>query len=154
MYDMNELLKRMEAGESADDIAAAFSKALTDANKTFQANAEKQKAAELANSKIAEMSRAVRGVLDVVVDFWPDLAHDATCDMSVEDKDAVFEALVEAIVVALDKTERDIPVLAGIMGVSPVELMKGAVQPKAPAFKKPANSDDDILNSFLNSICH
>jgi hypothetical protein len=154
MYDMNELLKRMEAGESADDIAAAFSKALTDANKAHQENIHKQKVAEITNAKMEEMACAVRHILDVIAGFWPDLTRDATSDMTAEDKETIFNALVEAIVVALDKTERDIPVLANIMGVSPTSLMKETMLPNAPVFKKPAKSDDDILNSFLNSICH
>ena len=124
MYNTNDLLKRMEAGESADDIANAFSKALTDANKAFQENEAKKKAAAMYDTKIAEMGCALRDVFDVIAEFWPDLARDATCDMTAEDKDAIFSALVEAVVVALDKTERDIPVLAGIMGVSPTNLMR------------------------------
>lgn len=154
MYDMNELLKRMEAGESADDIAAAFSKALTDANKTFQANAEKRHNEEMLKKKHVEMSGAIKHFLSVIEMFWPDLAKDAIADMTEEDKSAIFDAFVDAIVIALDKTERDVPVLASIMGVSPTNLMRDAVMPNAPVFKKPAKSDDDILNSFLNSICH
>lgn len=147
MYDMNELLKRMEAGESADDIAAAFSKALTDANKTFQANAEKRHNEEMLKKKYVEIGGAVKHLFSVVEMFWPDLAKEATADMSEEDKSAIFDAIVDATVVALDKTERDVPVLAGIMGVSPCSAIK-------PTFKKSTKSDDDILNSFLNSICH
>jgi hypothetical protein len=98
MYNVNDILARLQNGENADTIAQEFADALNGAIQKRNEEEEKRKQAAAAtrSNKIADLTDILDYILDFIDEYYPELAADL--DMEIEASD------VEAIVDELDRT--------------------------------------------------
>ena len=165
MENVNEIVSRLNKGESLENIASELTTALNEAKKVYDAQQEASaKAIEARRiQKREELEYLVRDALTWIQAYYPDLAQDVTAELSQRDKDELFTAVVDAIIEAMDKTAEAAlnprksffgmsPFMLGLMSDMPMLNPDGVVyKQKAPTNKK---SDDDVLNDFLGKICH
>lgn len=162
-YDINELMKRMAAGESAEAIAAEMTDALNAAvakRAEEEAAAKAKEAAEKRKTYCRiELGDLLSDLYNFIEEYYPDLVAEFA-DMPEEDIKELKNITVQAILEALDKTVAQLknPTLLDPRTLALLEQLTGApAQPKStPVYKKPnkPKSDDDILNDFLSKICH
>ncbi len=162
-YDINELMKRMAAGESAEAIANEMADAL---NAAVAKRAEEEAAAKAAEEaakrkeyRRLELSDIMSDIYAFIAEYYPDLVAEFA-DMPEEDIKELKNITVQTILEALDKTVAQLkdPTLLDPRTLALLaQLTDVPAQPKsAPVYKKPTKpkSDDDILSDFLKSICH
>lgn len=165
VYNIEELAKRLANGESADTIAAEMADMLNAANAKVEEDNRlameriaKQKAERLAADKRNDMDEIVTMLAQYLSCYYPDMCADIMKDLSEDERDDIKTLIVDSIVEALDKTAEQMKSPAKwAMDPMTMMLMADVLNKKAPApSKKPAatKSDDDILNDFLNKICH
>ena len=139
MYSVEDILARLQKGESQEDIVKEFTDAM---NKASQEKAKKDQEAEAkAARKQAgeELLAAVRHYLEVA---HPDLAAEVKYDATAADDylDLLDNSLKS--IVALKSIDWD-----KVMG-DPFEMFFGA-----PKIEKPIKkSADDILNAWIKKI--
>lgn len=165
MENVNEIVARLNQGESLENIAAELTAVLNEAKKTYDAEKEASAKAFEARrvQKREELEYLVRDAIAWIKEYYPDLAHAATEGMGQRDKDEVFTVVVDAITEAMDKTAETAlnphknlfgmnPLMMAMMSDMPMLNPDGVIyKQKVPTNKK---SDDDILNDFLGKICH
>lgn len=161
MENVNEIVARLNQGESLENIAAELTAVLNEAKKTY--DAEKEASAKAVEArrvqKREELEYLVRDAIAWIKEYYPDLAHAATEGMGQRDKDELFTVVVDALLEAMDKTaEAATSPRKSLFGMNPFMMAMPMLNPdgviyqqKAPTNKK---SDDDILNDFLGKICH
>lgn len=124
---MEDILKRLLGGESAEAIAKEFTDAL---NSAIQ-EAEAQKEAEFQKTqKLMDAQMVIDAVADFVRKYYPDIAGE---------EELAFEA--EELIEILDKTLPKV-----------VELNKAVIELDkllAPTSKKPAADAEDSILRFL-----
>ena len=166
MENVNEIVSRLNQGESLENIASELTTALNEAKRVYDAQQEASaKAIEARRiQKREELEYLVRDALAWIKEYYPDLVKDVTADLNQRDKDELFTAVVDAVIEAMDKTaEAVLNPRKSLFGINPLMLaMMGdmpmlnpddvAYKQKAPTNSK--KSDDDILNEFLGKICH
>ena len=163
MENVNEIVARLNQGESLENIAAEITAALNEAKKVYDTEQEAKAQAEQARTiqKREEMEYIVREVLTWVREYYPELAKAATEGFSRRDKDELFTIVVDAVIESMDKTaEAALNPRKNVFGMNPLVLaMMGdmpILNPDGVIYKSkaPAKSEDDILNEFLGKICH
>ena len=109
-------------------------------------------------AKFNEMAYILRQMCDYVEKYYPATAAAIIEPMRIlgeDDKDDVFESIVKIFIEALDAAEER---EKNPNKVDPMEALISMMLGMDAAPKKPTKtktkSEDDILNSFLNSICH
>lgn len=152
MYNMNELLERMKAGESAESIAAEMTSALNAASKEYEEVVAAEKAKQANAAKKSDMGLILDAIIDFLRTYYPGLCKDATGSLSNDDKAELYDVILNAILEALDETagtsKRSMDPMTAL-------LMAGMLDGfGAPAPKKKSKSEDDILADFLGKICH
>jgi hypothetical protein len=166
MENVNEIVSRLNQGESLENIASELTTALNEAKRVYDAQQEASaKAIEARRiQKREELEYLVRDALTWIKEYYPDLVKDVTADLDQRDKDELFTAVVDAVIEAMDKTAEAVlnprkslfgmnPLMLAMMGDMPMLNPDGiAYKQKAPTNSK--KSDDDILNEFLGKICH
>ena len=84
MYNMNDILAQLQGGQSADQIAQAFTDALNAAiqkqNEQSEANARRQ-------AKISDMADLIEGLVDFIDKYYPELLPE-DMDLEITDEDA------------------------------------------------------------------
>jgi hypothetical protein len=120
MYNVNDILAKLQNGESADSIAQAFADTL---NAAIQKKEEEDKKVSIRENKIKHIGEILELVIDFIETYYPELAADL--DLSSEETD------LEAVVDELDRT------IAGITTINTVL--------KTPA----TNSFDSIMGDFF-----
>lgn len=166
MQNVNEIVSRLNQGESLENIAAELTAVLNEAKKTYDAEKEASARAVEARrvQKREELEYIVRDAAAWIGEFYPDFVKEATKDLDQRDKDELFTVIVDALLEAMDKTAEAIhnsrPMFS--FGMDPMSMMlaaellkSGNAPDKRPVAKATkAKSDDDILNEFLGKICH
>ena len=152
---MNDILIRLQNGESIDDIAAEFSKLLNEASAAYQAEVEAKKEAEKQKHKIAIMRQMYSCIAEYVTLYHPDLSFNGQTiqdifgdidDMSDEDLLEVSEAFDAFLELAAMPFFSYTPEKAHT-----VEKVPGGVKitGKAPLTETEL---DAIFNQFFNGI--
>ena len=164
VYNIEELAKRLANGERADTIAAEMADMLNAANAKVEEDNRlameriaREKAERLAIGKRSGMDEIVTLLVDYLVCYYPDLCAIVMQNLPEDERDDIKILVVDAIVEALDKTTEQMKNPAKwAMDPMTMMLMADMLNKKTPApDKRPvAKSDDDILNDFLNKICH
>ena len=155
VYTVEELMKRLANGESADQIADEMTAMLNAANdEVRKAEAEKAKRED---AKRAELDEILAHVIHFLSAHYPALCAEATKDMSAADKNEVYVVIRDGILEALEKTQ-DMAVNAPKMDPMTSMLMDALFEKTpAPAKVLPVDiklkSDDDVLDDFLSKIC-
>lgn len=155
VYTVEELMKRLANGESADQIAEEMTAMLNTANDEVR-KAEIAKA-KMEDAKRQELDEILAHIIHFLKAYYPALCAEATKDLSETDKNELYVAMRSAIVEALDKTQ-DMAVNAPKMDPMTAMLMDALFEKTpAPAKVLPVDikmkSDDDVLNDFLGKIC-
>ena len=95
MYNMNDILTQLQGGQSADQIAQAFTDAL---NAAIQEQEKQAQANSKRAAKVDAMTAIVDLILDFVEEFYPDLIPaDAEIEIATEDIEEMIDMLDEAI---------------------------------------------------------
>ena len=120
---MNEIMARLQKGESVDTITADMTKALNEANDKFQKQRGK-------NEKAAAMRKALNAIADLIDAF--DL--DKEIGNSLREMDAMD---------LIDEIEREMPFMKML-----IEMDQEKKREK-PAAKPSGDSIEDFLNKFV-----
>lgn len=96
MYNVNDILARLQNGESADAIAQSFADALNGAIQKQQE--EKAAEAKRREDKVAALTDIIDDVIDFIEEFYPDMIPNGTnLEISAEDVEGIVEALDDSI---------------------------------------------------------
>ena len=123
---MNEIMARLQKGESVDTIAVEMTKALNEANDEFQKQQEK-------NAALKEKSAAMRAALDAVADLLD------AFDLNEEISDSLREMNEGELV---DEIEREMPLMKMLIEMDQEKKSKRAVKPCG-------DNIEDFLNKFV-----
>jgi len=96
MYNVNDILARLQNGESADAIAQSFADALNGAIQKQQE--EKAMAAQRHEDKVAALTAIVDDVIDFIEEFYPEMIPEGMdFEFSAEDIEGTIQALDESM---------------------------------------------------------
>ena len=90
MYDVNDILARLQNGENADAIAQEFADALNDA---IQKRNEEKAAADRKADKVATLTYILDEIIEFVEEFYPELIVDEDIEVTPEDVENIIEVL-------------------------------------------------------------
>lgn len=124
---MNEIMARLQKGESVDTIAAEMTKALNEANDEFQKQQEE-------NAALKEKSAAMRNALDAVADLLDAFDLDKEIGDNLREMDATE---------LVDEIEREMPLMKML-----IEMDQEKKREK-PAARPSGDSIEDFLNKFV-----
>lgn len=162
-YNVDELFARMQAGESMDSIAMEITDALNAAavkhENAVRAAQEAERVKLAAETKRQEMAEILMHIADFLQKHYPDLCREAVGKMSPDDKNELFNLILDATLEALEETANPKRKKMFDFGMDPMTMMlmqSMMHNNKTPAPEKQpkAKSDDEILNDFLGKICH
>ena len=96
MYNVNDILARLQNGESADAIAQSFADALNGAIQKQQE--EKAMAAQRHEDKVAALTNIIDDVIDFIEEFYPEMIPAGMdFEFSAEDIEDVIKALDDSM---------------------------------------------------------
>jgi hypothetical protein len=96
MYNVNDILARLQNGESADAIAQSFADALNGAIQKQQE--EKAVAAKRHEDKVAALTSIIDDVIDFIEEFYPEMIPEGMdFEFSAEDVEGAIKALDESV---------------------------------------------------------
>lgn len=96
MYNVNDILARLQNGESADAIAQSFADALNGALQKQQE--EKAMAAKRHEDKVAALTDIIDDVIDFIEEFYPEMIPAGMdFEFSAEDVEDVIKALDDSM---------------------------------------------------------
>ena len=90
MYDVNDILARLQNGENADAIAQEFADAL---NGAIQKRNEEKAAADRQADKVAALTYILEDIIEFVTEFYPELIVDEDLEVTPEEIEHVIEVL-------------------------------------------------------------
>ena len=144
MVNVNDILTRLEKGESLDNIAAEFTNALNTANTQYL---EKQKAeAEAAAAVEAKKDELVKIMVDAVNDYIELCAPGLLARAGYETDGDVMN--LKTSIDAMVNTLVNIDKIAQKFGAVEISTIKA---PSSTAVKKPV-SDDEAIANFITKI--
>ena len=147
MTDVNSILERLQKGESAEDIANEYAKAVNEALKLQKAKEEEARKAEEAKKLADQKAKEKEAQLDkymndcvLAIKSYLELAYPEICDsedvLNVEDTVAQLRASVDAV---------------AQIGLAAIKAQ--AVLDKNVSAKKINKADPDaVLNEFLKGF--
>ena len=96
MYNVNDILARLQNGESADAIAQSFADALNGALQKQQE--EKAAMAKRHEDKVAALTDIIDYVIDFIEEFYPEMIPEGMdFEFSAEDIEGAIQALDESM---------------------------------------------------------
>ena len=90
MYNVNDILARLQNGENADAIAQEFADAL---NGAIQKRNEEKAAADRKANKVATLTYILDEIIEFVEEFYPEFIVDEDLEITPEDVENVIEVL-------------------------------------------------------------
>jgi hypothetical protein len=90
MYDVNDILARLQNGENADTIAQEFADAL---NGAIQKRNEEKAAADRKAEKVETLIWILDDIIDFVKEFYPELIVDEDIEVTSEDVERIIKVL-------------------------------------------------------------
>ena len=137
MYDVNDILARLQNGENADAIAQEFADALNDA---IQKRNEEKAAADRKADKVATLTCILDEIIEFVEEFYPELIVDEDLEVTPED--------VERIIEVLDVYAPKFKELSAALANLEASTSKPSPAPKK-AIPVSFTIDTDPINTFL-----
>lgn len=108
MYNMNDILAQLQGGQSADQIAQAFTDALNAAiqkqNEQSEANARRQ-------AKISDMADLIEDIVDFISEYYPEVLPE---DMDLEITEADVAELIDELDAAIPQLVQLTSALKGL----------------------------------------
>ena len=123
---MNEIMARLQKGESVDTIAAEMTKALNEANDEFQKQNEK-------NAALKVKAAAMRKALNAVADLLDVYGLDKEIGNSLRETDEME---------LVNEVERDMPFMKMFIEMDQEKKSKPAARPSG-------DSIEEFLNQFV-----
>lgn len=120
MYNMNDILAQLQGGQSADQIAQAFTDALNAAiqkqNEQSEANARRQ-------AKISDMADLIEDIVDFISEYYPEVLPE---DMDLEITEADVAELIDELDAAIPQLVQLTSALKGLeeLTAKPVSLVE------------------------------
>ena len=143
MMNVDEILARLQNGETMDDIAADISKALTAAEQKFQEEKEKKAAEAAALEEEAKLNDLAETILLAIEEYVSVKCPEATDAEGIDMEVAEFREM-------LDDFLDTIVTMKGLFGGFAAPAFKvPKTEPKAP--KKVKTADDKIAD-FLKTM--
>ena len=154
MQNVNEIVSRLNQGESLENIAAELTTVLNEAKKVYDAEQEKEAAIRMAQDRRSALADIVDEVVAWVREFYPDLYNELAEEVSVEEAGALRETILDTVIQAMnDVTQSKAPTrYLDPMTMMVMSSLMGGNQ--KPTKSKKAKSENDVLDSFLKTICH
>lgn len=90
MYNVNDILARLQNGENADAIAQEFADAL---NGAIQKRNEEKAAADRKADKVATLTCILDEIIEFVEEFYPELITDEDLEVTPEEVESIIEVL-------------------------------------------------------------
>ena len=95
MYNMNDILAQLQGGQSADQIAQAFTDAL---NAAIQKQNEQSAANARRQAKISDMADLIEGLVNFISEYYPEvLPEDVDLEITEEDVAGLIDELDAAV---------------------------------------------------------
>ena len=138
MYDVNDILARLQNGENADAIAQEFADALNDA---IQKRNEEKAAADRKANKVATLTYILDEIIEFVEEFYPELIVDEDLEVTPED----VERIIEVLDVYAPKFKE---LSAALAHLEPLPSKPSTPSPKK-AIPVSFTIDTDPINTFL-----
>ena len=144
MFDVNEILARLQDGDSVEDVAAEMTKALNAAEQKFQEAKEQAEQAKVQEQKEKDLNELAEIILDAIDKYvsikCPEVGKEwAEAKLDV----AEFRNMIDASLKAI------LGIKSLFDGFAPLPLQVPKTEPKAP--KKRMTADDKIAD-FLKSM--
>ena len=167
MYDMNDILKAMAEGKTADDLAKEFADALNAANAKIEADRVEAEKRLAENQKRVDKIKELKGIVLSMQDFIAEYYLDY---VPADYKDLITKEVEDdAIADALDEIDALMPMLPMIFALAEAENKmtapsvpkKASILPNIKIGKNPIKrtvktmSDADankILHDFLSDL--
>ena len=138
MYDVNDILARLQNGENADEIAQEFADAL---NGAIQKRNEEKAAADRKADKVATLTCILDDIIEFVEEFYPELIVDEDIEVTPED----VENIIEVLDVYAPKFKE---LNAALAHLEPLPSKPSTPSPKK-AIPVSFTIDTDPINTFL-----
>lgn len=154
MQNVNEIVSRLNQGESLENIAAELTTVLNEAKKVYDAEQEKEAAIRMAQDRRSALADIVDEIVAWVREFYPDLYSELAEEVSIEEAGALRETILDAVIQAMnDVTQSKGP--ARYLDPATMMVMSSFMGGnQKPTKSKKAKSENDVLDSFLKTICH
>ena len=147
MFDVNEILARLQDGDSAEDLAAEMSKALNEAEAKFQEAKEQAERAKTQEKKEKDLNDLAEIILDAIDQYisiqCPEAMDGEGVDMDIAEFREILDGLLDTMVK-----------MKGLFGdfameFAPTPFKAPKAEPKAPTKAKTA---DDKIADFLKRM--
>ena len=138
MYNVNDILARLQNGENADAIAQEFADVLNDA---IQKRNEEKAAADRKANKVATLTYILDEIIEFVEEFYPELIVDEDLEVTPED----VERIIEVLDVYAPKFKE---LNAALAHLEPLPSKPSTPSPKK-AIPVSFTIDTDPINTFL-----
>lgn len=149
MYNVNDILARLQNGESADAIAQSFADAL---NGAIQKQQEEQAAATKRHEdKVAALTNIIDAVIDFIEEFYPEMIPEGMdLSFSAEEVESAIKALDDSMpqFIELNAALSSLEALTKKPKADPV-VTKINPNPKPATFT--ASVGGDAITNFLKA---
>lgn len=108
MYNMNDILAQLQGGQSADQIAQAFTDAL---NAAIQKQNEQSEADARRQAKISDMADLIEDIVDFISEYYPEVLPE---DMDLEITEADVAELIDELDAAIPQLVQLTSALKGL----------------------------------------
>lgn len=157
MQNVNEIVSRLNQGETLENIAAEFTTALNEAQKVYETEKQVAQEKQLEEDKRADLADIMDAVVAWIKKYYSNMYHEVADGMSPEEAMQTYSLILDIIVEAMDKTADS----KHSTSMDPMTMMllssmlKGTQfeSPKKAKAKSKAQTEDEALSSFLKSIC-
>ena len=112
MYNMNDILAQLQGGQSADQIAKAFTDAL---NAALQKQNEQDMANARRQAKINDMAALIESIVDFIGEYYPELLPE---DVDLEITEADIAVLIDELDTAVPQLVQLTSALNGLEKLS------------------------------------
>ena len=155
MQNVNEIVSRLNQGESLENIAAELTATLNEAKKVHDEQQEKEAAIRMAQDRRSALADIIDKVVAWVREFYPDLYNELAEEVSIEEAGALRETILDAVIQAMnDVTQSKAPArYLDPMTMMMLSSFMGNNQKPTKNKNKKAKSENEVLDSFLKTIC-
>jgi uncharacterized protein (DUF1778 family) len=135
MYNVNDILARLQNGESADAIAQSFADVL---NQAIAAKSVEEEKTKVRAAKVADLTDIIDLILNFINQYYPDLVSEVDVEVTAED--------IESLVDELDNTIAQAKIVTNLMAHPARKNVTITTDPSPTMSKKINNCNDSIMN--------
>lgn len=160
MYNVEDILARIQKGENPEDIANECAQAINAAieldKKNKEAELQKQKEAEMAAAKANAIEEEKNELAQIIADAVMDYIDVCAPDLIDDDEDPLDGAEVRKLLDGMIPMMQSLKALQGAMpaGINPFLGAPVSSITPAPTASNKKMSDDEIIKNFLSKNVH